>query len=72
MQTRLKNKVLKYAQEIQSIFNRNYQSYGMRRIQKVLSNQSIIVSRRDVAKVIKALSLKSKYTVIAYAKLKAR
>ncbi|WP_181415907.1 IS3 family transposase [Gilliamella apicola] len=72
MQTRLKNKVLKYAQEIQSIFNRNYQSYGTRRIRKALSNQGIIVSRRDVAKVIKALSLKSKYTVIAYAKLKAR
>ena len=70
--THLEKKVLKYAQEIQSIFNRSYQSYGRRRIRKALSNQGIIVSRCYVAKVIKALSLKSKYTVIAYAKLKAR
>ncbi|WP_181415291.1 IS3 family transposase [Gilliamella apicola] len=64
--TRLEKKVLKYAQEIQAIFNRSYQSYGTRRIRKVLSNQGIIVSRRYVAKVMKALSLKSKYTVKRY------
>ena len=64
--TRLEKKVLKYAQEIQSIFNRSYQSYGTRRIRKALSNQGIIVSRRYVAKVMKALSLKSKYTVKRY------
>ena len=60
--TRLEKKVLKYAQEIQSIFNRSDQSYGTRRIRKALSNQGIIVSRRYVAKVMKTLSLKSKYT----------
>ena len=62
----LEKKVLKYAQEIQSIFNLSYQSYGTRRIRKALSNQGIIVSRRYVAKVMKALSLKSKYTVKRY------
>ena len=40
-------------------FNHSYQSYGTRRIRKALSNQGIIVSRRDVVKVMKALSLKA-------------
>ncbi|WP_181415979.1 IS3 family transposase [Gilliamella apicola] len=64
--TRLEKKVLKYAQEIQSIFNRSYQSYGTRRIRKALSNQSIILSRCYVAKVMKVLSLRAKHTVKRY------
>ncbi|PXZ06272.1 hypothetical protein DKK70_09775 [Gilliamella apicola] len=47
-------------------FNHSYQSYGTRRIRKALSNQGIIVSRRDVANVMKALSLKSGYTAKRY------
>lgn len=60
------SKITKYAQQILAIFNRSYQSYGTRRIRQALSNQGIIVSRRYVARVMKSLSLKSKYTVKRY------
>ncbi|WP_392559892.1 IS3 family transposase [Orbus mooreae] len=57
---------LKYAQQILTIFNGSYQSYGTRRIRQALLTEGISVSRRYVAKVMKSLSLKSKYTQKCY------
>ena len=66
--THLEKKVLKYAQEIQSIFNRSYQSYGTRRIGKALSNQGILVSRCDVAQCAEGVK-QNKQRVVWYAKV---
>jgi putative transposase len=49
-----------------TIFNRSYQSYGTRRIRFVLRQSGIYVSRRYIARVMKSLSLTSKYTVKRY------
>ncbi|WP_143557934.1 IS3 family transposase, partial [Snodgrassella communis] len=48
-----------------TIFKRSYQSYGTRRICIALQ-AGISVSRRYIARVMKSLSLVSKYTIKRY------
>ncbi|WP_141672890.1 IS3 family transposase, partial [Gilliamella sp. Gris3-2] len=52
-----------YADKIVTLFNQSYQSYGTRRIRFDLQKENIWVSRRYIARVMKALLLVSKYTV---------
>ena len=66
--TRIEKKVLQYAQKIQSIFNLSYQSYGTQRIGKALSNQGIIVSRRDVAQCVEVVKQDKQKAVYWYTK----
>ncbi|KES12341.1 hypothetical protein SASC598P14_002540, partial [Snodgrassella alvi SCGC AB-598-P14] len=49
-----------------TLFNQSYQSYGTRRIRFDLQKENIWVSRRYIARVMKALLLVSKYTVKRY------
>ncbi|MWN91145.1 IS3 family transposase [Gilliamella sp. Pra-s65] len=49
-----------------TIFKRSYQSYGTRRIHIALQQAGIRVSRRYIARVMKSLSLVSKYTIKHY------
>ena len=58
--------VAHYADKILTIFKRSYQSYGTRRIRFALQQAGISVSRRDIARVMKSLSLVSKYTIKRY------
>ncbi|MFQ0993782.1 IS3 family transposase [Gilliamella sp. BG2] len=55
-----------YANKIVTLFNQSYQSYGTRRIRFDLQKENIWVSRRYIARVMKALLLVSKYTVKRY------
>ncbi|WP_180295791.1 IS3 family transposase [Snodgrassella communis] len=55
-----------YADKILTIFKRSYQSYGTRRIRFALQQAGISVSRRYIARVMKSLSLVSKYTIKRY------
>ncbi|WP_255307069.1 IS3 family transposase [Gilliamella sp. Gris3-2] len=55
-----------YADKIVTLFNQSYQSYGTRRILFDLQKENIWVSRRYIARVMKALLLVSKYTVKRY------
>ncbi|WP_176701368.1 IS3 family transposase, partial [Gilliamella sp. Choc5-1] len=55
-----------YADKIVTLFNQSYQSYGTRRIRFDLQKENIWVSRRYIARVMKALLLVSKYTVKRY------
>ena len=66
--TRLEKKVLKYAQEIQSIFNRSYQSYGTRRMQKMFQNQNIMVSRCDMTQCAEGVKQNKQRVVYWYTK----
>ena len=54
-----------YADTIVTIVKRSDQSYGTRRICIALQ-AGIRVSRRDIARVMKSLSLASKYTIKRY------
>ncbi|WP_239363470.1 IS3 family transposase [Snodgrassella communis] len=58
--------VAHYADKILTIFKRSYQSYGTRRIRFALQQAGISVSRRYIARVMKSLSLVSKYTIKRY------
>ena len=70
--THLKKKILKNVQKIQSIFNRSYQPYGTRRIRKALSNQGIIVSRRDVAQCAEVVKQDKQRAVYWYKKRRSK
>ena len=54
------------ADTIVTIVKRSDQSYGSRRIRFALQPAGIRVSRRDIARVMKSLSLVSKYTIKRY------
>ena len=58
--------VAHYADKILTIFKRSYQSYGTRRIRFALQQAGIHVSGRYIARVMKSLSLVSKYTIKRY------
>ena len=49
-----------------TLFNQSYQSYGTRRIRFDLQKENIWVSRRYIARLMKASLLVSKYTVKRY------
>ena len=55
--------VAHYADKILTIFKRSYQSYGTRRIRFALQQAGISISGRYIARVMKSLSLVSKYTI---------
>jgi SOS response regulatory protein OraA/RecX len=55
-----------YADTIVTIVKRSDQPYGTRRIRFALQQAGISVSGRDIAQVMKSLSLVSKYTIKRY------
>ncbi|MCO6545918.1 MAG: transposase [Gilliamella sp.] len=50
-----------YTNKIVTLFNQSYQSYGTRRIRFDLQKENIWVSRRYIARLMKASLLVSKY-----------
>lgn len=53
-------------QKIQQIFQQSYQSYGTRRIRQALRQEGLSCSRRYISRVMRSLSLVSKYQVKQY------
>lgn len=53
-------------EDVVRIFNANRKSYGTRRIRKALRNESIIVSRRRIGRIMKSNGLVSTYTVAKF------